>query len=572
MDYANDHDLPAAIVSYDQAKAFDRVSHQYLFKVLRAFGFTEKFVNWVALLYTDITSSVIVNGFISSSFNLLRSIRQGCPLSALLYVLCIEPLAIAIRNDCRIQGLKIPGVRERARLSIYADDTNSFIGNIGEIDATLEWFQIYSRASGAKLNDEKCKGLWLGAWRHRTDQPFGFVWSDTLKINGVYFGENSTFQNCSMLKQKVDKMCDSYRSRHLTLLGRACICNVVICAQLWYVGAVTVLPNSIVTEINRKIYEFIWTGKFEAVNRRTLTYHPQQGGLGLVSIKRKLESLRCAHIYKFVVGTTAKWKYFAVYWVGLQLRRFDASFASALVPHAESPSDFYGKTIETYRKICNLTPVIEPKVLQARNVYLRLQTAEYTDPVVVSKFPQINFKHSFFQLNSRSVSPRARELEWRILHHVLPVNAYLYSFHITNNALCPFCRWPETLPHRVFSCKYVTPLWGMVEKWMSAAVGEPVTLSSEAAIFLQYPTFEDKSHLTRLQILCGELKLAVWMQRNRKKYDRAKITVKDIHRLFINFVRVRIRADFLRLETDAFAELWCQGSQPMASADGEMIV
>ena len=43
----------------------------------------------------------------------------------------------------------------------------------------------------------------------------------------------------------------------------------------------------------------------------------------------------------------------------------------------------------------------------------------------------------------------------------------------------------------------------MVEKWMSAAVGEPVTLSSEAAIFLQYPTFEDKSHLTRLQILCG---------------------------------------------------------------------
>jgi len=82
--------------------------------------------------------------------------------------------------------------------------------------------------------------------------------------------------------------------------------------------------------------------------------------------------------------------------VGLQLRRFNALFASALVglPHAESPSEFYGKNIETYTKICNLTPVIEPKVLQARNVYLRLQTAEYTDPVVISKFPQINFKHS----------------------------------------------------------------------------------------------------------------------------------------------------------------------------------
>ena len=41
------------------------------------------------------------------------------------------------------------------------------------------------------------------------------------------------YQNSAMLKQKVDKMCDAYRSRHLTLLGRACIANVVICAQLW---------------------------------------------------------------------------------------------------------------------------------------------------------------------------------------------------------------------------------------------------------------------------------------------------------------------------------------------------
>ena len=64
--------------------------------------------------------------------------------------------------------------------------------------------------------------------RDRADQPFGFAWSDTLKINGVYFDTNSVYQTSAMLKQKVDKMCDAYRSRHLTLLGRACIANVVI--------------------------------------------------------------------------------------------------------------------------------------------------------------------------------------------------------------------------------------------------------------------------------------------------------------------------------------------------------
>ena len=44
----------------------------------------------------------------------------------------------------------------------------------------------------------KCKGLWLGAWSDRADQPFGFSWSKTLKINGVYFGFNGVYQNSSI--------------------------------------------------------------------------------------------------------------------------------------------------------------------------------------------------------------------------------------------------------------------------------------------------------------------------------------------------------------------------------------
>ena len=55
---------------------------------------------------------------------------------------------------------------------------------------------------------------------------------------------------------------------------------------------------------------------------------------------------------------------------------------------------------------------------------------------------------------------------------------------------------------------------------MSAAVAEPVTVSAEAEIFLQYPTFKDQFHLRRLQILGRELKLAVWLQRNRKSMIR----------------------------------------------------
>jgi len=110
------------------------------------------------------------------------------------------------------------------------------------------------------------------------------------------------------------------------------------------------LPDTLVTAINRKMYEFVWVGKFEAVSRRTLTNHVNKGGLGSVNIKIKLESLRCSHLYKLALSTEANWRHLAIYWIGYQMRRYNTSFASLLIPHAEEPSEFYNKTLVTFRK------------------------------------------------------------------------------------------------------------------------------------------------------------------------------------------------------------------------------
>ena len=44
-------------------------------------------------------SSIKVNGFLSKFISILRSVKQGCPLSALLFIICVEILALAIKND-----------------------------------------------------------------------------------------------------------------------------------------------------------------------------------------------------------------------------------------------------------------------------------------------------------------------------------------------------------------------------------------------------------------------------------------------------------------------------------------
>ena len=72
--------FPAAILSLDQEKAFDRVDWSFLFKTLSKMGFGDSFIKWIRLLYTNPRCSIMVNGHISPFFSPSRGVRQGCPL------------------------------------------------------------------------------------------------------------------------------------------------------------------------------------------------------------------------------------------------------------------------------------------------------------------------------------------------------------------------------------------------------------------------------------------------------------------------------------------------------------
>ena len=98
IDYIDQKNLSACFICLDQEKAFDRVSRSYMFDTLTAFGFKERFLRWIKLLYNDISSSVIINNLISDPFPIKRDVGQGCSLAMLLYVICFEPFAHKIRT------------------------------------------------------------------------------------------------------------------------------------------------------------------------------------------------------------------------------------------------------------------------------------------------------------------------------------------------------------------------------------------------------------------------------------------------------------------------------------------
>ena len=101
----------------------------------------------------SVTSQIKVNGFLTEDINISRGVRQGDPLSALLYVLIAEVLGNQIRSYQNIKEITIRDIEQK--ILQYADDTKIFVTNDSSVKETFKELEKYEKATGAKINIEK---------------------------------------------------------------------------------------------------------------------------------------------------------------------------------------------------------------------------------------------------------------------------------------------------------------------------------------------------------------------------------------------------------------------------------
>ena len=115
LEYAIRNNTSGILVAIDFEKAFDSLNREFLLKVLEKYNFGTYFMQWIKTLYTNFTTDL---------FCVNRGVRQGDPLSPLLFILALEALTCYIGQDRNIHGLTFNN--EEIKLTLFADDMTFF--------------------------------------------------------------------------------------------------------------------------------------------------------------------------------------------------------------------------------------------------------------------------------------------------------------------------------------------------------------------------------------------------------------------------------------------------------------
>ena len=104
---------------------------------------------YIRTIYNNISSYVTNAGFLSEKFKLTRGVRQGCPLSPYLFILCVENPANTIRQNKNIEGIRI-GTTE-LKISQLADDTVCYVKNMNSLTTLIETFENFEKNIRLKI-------------------------------------------------------------------------------------------------------------------------------------------------------------------------------------------------------------------------------------------------------------------------------------------------------------------------------------------------------------------------------------------------------------------------------------
>ena len=184
-----------------------------------------------------------------------RGTRQGDPLSAYLFILCLETLFLQIRENDNIKGIDIGDYQ--LKLSAFADDADFLMANVDTLQLVFQTCSTFQLYSSLKLNLEKSEACWIGNKMGSYEIPISCKWVNikcnamrTLGIFNSYEKDPEEKLNFLDILKSVNDVLMIWRSRGLSLSGRILIFKTLALSKLLYACTMKVSSKFLIDQLN----------------------------------------------------------------------------------------------------------------------------------------------------------------------------------------------------------------------------------------------------------------------------------------------------------------------------------
>ncbi|XP_062112649.1 uncharacterized protein LOC133823816 [Humulus lupulus] len=321
---------PRCIMKIDISKAYDSIDWNFLENLLNALCFPKRFIKWIMICLRGSSYALVLNGSIQGRFQGARGLKQGDPISPLLFVIVMDYLTRLLLKTSREREFKFhPLCKSLNLVSLcFADDLLLFCkANKSSVRLIQQAFSEFTTTSGLSINKSKSRIHLGGLVAGEKDSLLQDCCLQEGQFPRRYLGiplrpTKWRACDCVILVDKMRACLKGWSSRHLSYAGRVQLINSVLLGIRSHWMNIFILPQKVVKAIDSLCLKFLWGEKDNRSKMHRISWEhvcrPKcYGGLGF----KDSASWNKVMMAKYIWAITSKQDLLWVKWVnGIYLK------------------------------------------------------------------------------------------------------------------------------------------------------------------------------------------------------------------------------------------------------------